>query len=172
MAIPLPETTQWHVVQQAAPRLQPAFDELVQQAAQAPVVYNDDTTMRILKLTAEARAEALPAGAKAERTGVFTSGVVAETIHGPIALFKTGPGHAGEHLAQILDQRQDPQPPIQMSDALARNTPGAHPTQAASCIPHYPESNLIWSHASVSTSSHRFDRDRCRHKEPILTPRG
>jgi transposase len=172
MAIPLPETTQWHVVQQAAPRLQPAFDELVQQAAQAPVVYNDDTTMRILKLTAAARAEALPAGAKAERTGVFTSAVVAETIHGPIALFKTGPGHAGEHLAQILDQRQDPQPPIQMSDALARNTPAAHPTQAASCIPHYPESDFIWSHASVSTSSHRFDRDRCRHKEPILTPRG
>jgi len=27
-------------------------------------------------------------------------------------------------------------PPNQMSDALARNTPGAHPTQAASCIPH------------------------------------
>ena len=136
MAIPLPETTQWHVVQQAAPRLQPAFDALVEQAAQAPVVYNDDTTLRILKLTAEARAEALPAGAKAERTGVFTSGVVAETIHGPRTLFKTGPGHAGEHLAQILDHRQDPQPPIQMSDALARNTPGAHPTQAASCIPH------------------------------------
>ena len=136
MAIPLPETTQWHVVQQAAPRLQPGFDALVQQAAQASVVYNDDTTMRILKLTAAARAEALPSGAKAERTGVFTSAVVAETIHGPIALFKTGPGHAGEHLAQILDQRQDPQPPIQMSDALARNTPAAHPTQAASCIPH------------------------------------
>jgi transposase len=33
-------------------------------------------------------------------------------------------------------QRQDPAPPIQMSDALARNTPGAHPTEAASCIPH------------------------------------
>lgn len=136
LAIPLPETTQWDVVQQAAPRLQPAFEEFVQQAAQAQVVYNDDTTMRILKLTAEARAEALSPGAKPERTGVFTSGVVAETSHGPIALFKTGPGHAGEHLAQILDQRQDPQPPIQMSDALARNIPGAHPTQAASCIPH------------------------------------
>ena len=26
--------------------------------------------------------------------------------------------------------------PIQMSDALARNTPGEHPTQAANCIPH------------------------------------
>ena len=136
LAIPLPETTQWDVVQQAAPRLQPACDALVQQAAQAKVVYNDDTTMRILKLTKAARAEALPPGAKAERTGVFTSGVVAETVHGPIALFKTGPCHAGEHLAEVLDQRQDPAPPIQMSDALARNTPGAHPTQAAKCIPH------------------------------------
>ena len=29
-----------------------------------------------------------------------------------------------------------PRLPIQMSDALARNTPGDHPTQAANCIPH------------------------------------
>jgi hypothetical protein len=102
------------------------------------VLYNDDTTARILKFTAEARAEALPPGAKQERTGVFTSGVVAETTNGLIALFKTGPCHAGEHLAKVLDQRQDSGPPIQMSDALARNRPGDHPTQAASCIPHYP----------------------------------
>lgn len=136
LAIPLPATTQWDVVQQAAGRLAPAFGELAQQAAEGTVLYNDDTTMRILKLTAEARAEALPPGAKQERTGVFTSGVVAETVNGPIALFKTGPTHAGEHLAQLLDQRQDPAAPIRMSDALARNQPGAHPTQAASCIPH------------------------------------
>jgi hypothetical protein len=136
LAIPLPATTQWDVVAAIAPRLVPAVEELAQQAAQGTVLYNDDTPMRILKFTAEARAEALPPGAKAERTGVFTSGVVAETVNGPIALFKTGPCHAGEHLAEILDQRQDPVPPIQMSDALARNTPGDHPTQAASCIPH------------------------------------
>ena len=78
----------------------------------------------------------MPPGAKAERTGVFTSGVVAETLNGPVALFKTGPCHAGEHLAEVLDQRQDPTAPIQLSDALARNTPGDHATQAASCIPH------------------------------------
>jgi hypothetical protein len=111
-------------------------DELVRQAAQGTVLYNDDTTARILKFTAAARAEALPPGAKQERTGIFTSGVVAETAHGLIALFKTGPCHAGEHLAEVLDQRQDGGPPIQMSDALARNRPGDHPTQAASCIPH------------------------------------
>ena len=136
LAIPLPATTQWDVVAQAAPSLAPAFEELVRQAAQGTVLYNDDTPMRILKFTAEARAEALPPGAKPERTGVFTSGVVAETTNGLIALFKTGPCHAGEHLAEVLDQRQDCGPPIQMSDALARNRPGDHPTQAASCIPH------------------------------------
>jgi hypothetical protein len=136
LAIPLPATTQWDVVAQAAPSLAPAFEELVRQAAQGTVLYNDDTTARILKFTAEARAEGLPPGAKPERTGVFTSGVVAETTHGLIALFKTGPCHAGEHLAEVLDQRQDCGPPIQMSDALARNRPGDHSTQAASCIPH------------------------------------
>ena len=136
LAIPLPATTQWEVVAQAAPSLAPACEELVRQAAQGTVLYNDDTTARILKFTAEARAEALPPGAKLARTGVFTSGVVAETAHGLIALFKTGPCHAGEHLAEVLDQRQDDGPPIQMSDALARNRPGDHPTHAASCIPH------------------------------------
>jgi len=124
------------VVQEAATSILPVVDELARQAAQGTVLYNDDTTARILKFTAEARAEALPPGAKAERTGVFTSGVVAETLNGPIALFKTGPCHAGEHLAEVLDRRDDPTPPIQMSDALARNAPGEHPTQAASCIPH------------------------------------
>jgi hypothetical protein len=136
LAIPLPATTQWDVVWPAAERLAPAFDALVRQAADGTVLYNDDTPMRILNFTAEARAEALPPGAKAERTGTFTSGVVAETPNGPIALFKTGPCHAGEHLAEVLDQRQDPAVPIQMSDALARNTPGDHATQAAHCIPH------------------------------------
>jgi hypothetical protein len=136
LAIPLPATTQWDVVAQVAPSLAPAVEELARQAAQGTVLYNDDTSARILTFTAAARAEALPPGAKAERTGVFTSGVVAETVNGLIALFKTGPCHAGEHLAAVLDQRHDPATPIQMSDALARNRPADHPTQAASCIPH------------------------------------
>ena len=136
LAIPLPAATQWEVVQQAAARLTPAFAELAEQAAEGSVLYNDDTTMRILNFTQEARTEALPPGARADRTGVFTSGLVAETAHGPIALFKTGPCHAGEHLAEVLDRREAPDPPIQMSDGLSRNKPGDHPTLAASCIPH------------------------------------
>jgi transposase len=152
LAIPLPATTQWDVVAQAAPTLAPAFEELARQAGDGTVLHNDDTPMRILNLTAEARAETLPPGAKAERTGTFTSGVVAETSNGPIALFKTGPCHAGEHLAEVLDRRQDPAVPIQMSDALARNTPGEHPTQAANCIPHYPASRFIRSPCSAAVA--------------------
>ena len=124
------------MVAAAAPSLVPAVAELARQAAQGTVLYNDDTPARILKFTEEARAEALPPGAQAGRTGIFTSGVVAETVNGPIVLFQTGPCHAGEHLAAILAQRTGTDPPIQMSDALARHTPGAHPTQAAACLPH------------------------------------
>ena len=127
LAIPLPATTQWDVVAAAAPSLAPAVEELARQAAQGTVLYNDDTTARILKFTAEARAEALPPGAKAERTGVFTSGVVAETVNGPIALFKTGPCHAGEHLAEVLDQRAGPR----TTDPDVR-CPGAQSTRRAS----------------------------------------
>ncbi|HRF73880.1 IS66 family transposase [Candidatus Accumulibacter contiguus] len=136
LAIPMPVGTQWEVVAAAAAPLMPVFDELARQAAQGTVVYNDDTAMRILTLTQEARAEALPAGASADRTGVFTSGVVAETPNGLIALFKTGPCHAGEHLAEVLDLREVTDPPIHMSDASTRNRPGDHSTLSASCIPH------------------------------------
>lgn len=52
LAIPLPATTQWDVVQQAATRIAPAFGALAEQAAEGSVLYNDDTPMRILKFTA------------------------------------------------------------------------------------------------------------------------
>ncbi len=127
----MPTTTTWDLVAQAAPRLVSVVEELARQAAQGRVLYNDDTPARLLTFTAAAHAEARPPGAQAGRTRVFTSGVVAETLNGPILLFKTGPGHAGEHLAAVLDQRTGADPPIPMSAALARHTPGAHPTQAA-----------------------------------------
>lgn len=137
MGLPLPAATQWEVVQRAAATIAPAFAELVSQAAQGEVLHNDDTTARVLGLTQEARAEALPAGAAASRTGVFTTGIVAKSEGRRIALFMTGPRHAGENLAGVLAQRDAARPPpIQMSDALSRNTPGAHAVVAAGCLPH------------------------------------
>ena len=115
LGIPLPAATQWEVVEEAAELLKPARDELIRQAAQGEVVHNDDTSMRVLRLTRE------PSD---ERTGVFTSGIVSTSQGGKIALYFTGPQHAGENIADVLQQRaQHARPPIQMCDALSRNVP-------------------------------------------------
>ena len=54
------------------------------------MLYNDDTTMRILQLTRAQRAAAPADDAHTERTGVFTSGIVATQEGRQIALFFTG----------------------------------------------------------------------------------
>jgi transposase len=115
LGIPLPAATQWEVVEEAAELLKPARDELIRQAAQGEVVHNDDTSMRVLRLARE------PSD---ERTGVFTSGIVSTGQGWKIALYFTGTQHAGENIADVLQQRaQHASPPIQMCDALSRNVP-------------------------------------------------
>ena len=46
LGIPLPASTQWDIVAAQAERAEPVFEELVRQAAQGDVVYNDDTASR------------------------------------------------------------------------------------------------------------------------------
>ncbi|AEI68323.1 IS66 family transposase [Corallococcus macrosporus] len=86
LGIPLPAATQWELVEAAAGKLQPAFDALVNQAAQAPVLHNDDTVMKVLALTRE-QVQAASEGAPLKRTGVYTSGLLAVGSQHPIALF-------------------------------------------------------------------------------------
>lgn len=138
MGIPLPAATQWDLVQAAAKNaLTPAHEELLNQAAQASVVYNDDTTMKVLQLTRKQRAAALADDAQAERTGVFTSGIVATHTGHQIALFFTGVRHAGENLAAVLARRNTDLPaPIQMCDGLSRNIPSEFDTILAQCLAH------------------------------------
>lgn len=115
LGIPLPAATQWEVVEEAAEVIKPARDELLRQAAQGEVLHNDDTGMRVLRLVREA---------SDQRTGVFTSGIVSCVQGQQIALYFTGPKHAGENLADVLKRRAAELPPlIQMSDALSRNVP-------------------------------------------------
>ena len=134
LGIPLPAPTQWEVVHRAAGLLEPAYAELVRQAAQGEVVHNDDTTMRILELEALSSEDDDEGG---ERSGVFTTGIVSTAEGRQIALFFTGRQHAGENLAAVLQQRAaDLTPPIQMCDALSRNTAGDFETILANCIAH------------------------------------
>src|SRR5579863_1069256 len=115
LGIPLPTSTQWEIVEEAAEVIQAARDEMIRQAAQGEVLHNDDTSMRVLHLARE------PSD---ERTGVFTSGIVSTQQRQRIALYFTGRQHAGENLRDVLDHRAGQLPtPVQMCDALSRNTP-------------------------------------------------
>ncbi|MGH8143720.1 MAG: IS66 family transposase [Steroidobacteraceae bacterium] len=137
MRIPLPAATQWDLVERGAPKLAPGHEELIRQAAQGTVVHNDDTTMKILQLTSEQRAEALGADAAEGRTGVFTSGIVATGEGRKIALFFTGVRHAGENLAAVLERRAKELPiPIQMCDGSSSNTPEGFETLLSNCNAH------------------------------------
>ncbi len=137
MRIPLPAATQWDLVKDAAESLTPAHETLIRQAAQGSVLHNDDTTMKVLKLTREQRAAALADDADQERTGVFTSGIVATGEGHKIALFFTGARHAGENLDAVLARRAEELPmPIQMCDALSSNTTSDFETLLSHCISH------------------------------------
>ena len=74
---------------------------------------------------------------QSERKGIFTTGIVSTLNDQKIALFFTGRKHAGENLADLLQQRQsDRSPPIQMCDALSRNTSEAFKRILANCLAH------------------------------------
>ena len=70
VGIPLPASTQWDIIHAQAERAEPAFEELIRQAAQGDVVFNDDTTVKILEMMGErARQASLaedPSAASAE----------------------------------------------------------------------------------------------------------
>lgn len=130
LGTPLPAATQWELMEAAAKLLRPVLEELTRQAAQGSVIHNDDTSMRILRLRREP---------DDKRTGIFTSGVVSITGAWRIALFFTGAKHAGENIAEVLKRRARELPaPIQMCDALSRNTPKLEGIKIllANCLAH------------------------------------
>ncbi len=131
LGIPLPASTQWEIVEEAAEVIKTARDELIRQAAQGEVLHNDDTSMRVLRLARE------PSD---DRTGVFTSGIVSTHEGRKIALYFTGRQHAGENLRDVLQHRvANLTRPIQMCDALSRNMPklgGGVEILLANCLAH------------------------------------
>ena len=157
VGIPLPPSTQWEIVREAARKLEPAYEELKRQAAQGEVLHNDDTAMRILAWMGKRREEHLRGQSKGAggddddgedlkpdlparqtgRTGIFTSGIVSTLKGRQMALFFTGLKHAGENLRALLAKRdRGLGPPIQMCDALSRNLPKDLKTIVANCLAH------------------------------------
>lgn len=150
IGVPMPAGTQWELVEQAAALLKPAYQELQRTAAQGEVLGNDDTRAKILELK---RAE------DDERSGTFTTGIVSQVGDRQIALYFTGPQHAGENATDLLKLRAEGlDPPILMSDALSRN----FPKQAREGV------EILWANCIAHGRRHFVDvvesfPDECRH---------
>ncbi len=139
LGVPLAPSTQWDIIDSAAQILAPVYDEMTKQAAQGDILHNDDTTMKILSFLNTNDTEST-------RKGVFTSGILSRTHNDRqdngqeehrIALFITGAHHAGENLNDLLSRRNpELTMPIQMCDALSRNTPKDFETILSNCLTH------------------------------------
>ena len=114
----------------------PVFNALSTMAADAAHYYLDDTGNRIL--SQQAIVKTGRDGKQRNRTGVYTSGLIATTqAQQHIVLFNTDIGHAGEFIDDILKSRNlTLPPPILMSDALACNQPSKIPIQVSLCNSH------------------------------------
>jgi transposase len=132
LGVPLPASVQWEQARRVAQDLQPVYEHLITHAAQASVVFSDDTGMRVASLRQEIQRQEKPT-----RTGLFTTGIVGKVEDHSVSLFFTGRQHAGENLSALLDQRQAQRPPpLHMCDGLDRNVPKGHATVDCQCNVH------------------------------------
>ena len=131
LGVPLPSSTQWEIVEAVADKIHPVYRALIRHAAQGDIVYNDDTTMKIMELVNRKDDEV------STRKGMYTTGIVSTTNNLKVAVFITGNHHAGENLEDVLAYRsKDLSAPVQMCDALSRNIPKTLKTIIANCLAH------------------------------------
>ena len=132
--VPLPSSTQWEILDETKKIIEPAYEELFREGAQGSVVYNDDTTVRILELMGK-RLEKMRD--PPERTGLYTTGIISEIEGRKIALYFSANRHVGENLAKVLALRDAWRgPPIQMSDGLKHNRLEGTDTIVSNCLAH------------------------------------
>ena len=171
--VPLPTGTQWELVYAHAQELWPVWEECIRQAAAGDVFYNDDTTARILSLEKQIReAELPPAGDTKQRTGIFTTGIIATRQERTFALFFSGGQHAGENLQDVLDHRSpELSTPIQMCDGLSRNKPASPATHMANCNSHGRRGFVTVADAFPEECAHVLETMRQVYKHDELTKR-
>ena len=142
LGVPMPDATQWDQIEKVGDCCYVVFEYLETVAAQGELIYQDDTTVRILSLlkqNQQIRADALAQGLSRpkERTGMFTTALVVRVGERLICLYYSGRAHAGDNLAALLEQRAaDQEPPLVMSDALSRNDIDAGLVIRCHCLAH------------------------------------
>jgi len=142
LGVPVPDATQWDQIEKVGDCSYVVFESLETLAAQGELIYQDDTSVRILSLIKENQKMQAQAGAMGfsrpqERTGMFTTALVVKVGEQTICLYYSGRSHAGENLATLLEQRQaDQAKPLVMSDALSRNEVDETAVMRCHCLAH------------------------------------
>jgi transposase len=142
VGVPVPDATQWDQIERVADCGYVVFQHLEYLAAQGELIYQDDTTVRILALIAEnhhaqAHAETQGLARSQDRTGMYTTALVVRVGERTICLYYAGRSHAGENLKALLEQRQAHLgKPLVMSDALSRNAVDEDQVIRCHCLAH------------------------------------
>lgn len=132
LGLPLPDSTQWDLIESVADCGYTVLNVLERMAANATNVNHDDTKVKILDVM---RANKLEPDKK--RKGMFTTCIYAQSGDYKICLYYSGVKHGGENMTTLLEKRNKNLPPvIQMCDALSANVPAALKTILCHCITH------------------------------------
>lgn len=146
LGFPLPDATQWDLIEQVANAVYPLIGALEVVAACGELIHNDDTSVRIVEII-----KANKRDPKRKRKGTFTTTIYARAGPYEIVLYYSGTKHAGENLSEILKKRPDHLSPIiHMSDALAANLTEEFLNLIAKCLAHgrrkFTEIELFFPH--------------------------
>jgi len=133
LGIPLPNSTQWDLIEQVANDIHPIFYYLEYLAAQGHLTHVDDTNVKILSKIKGSRDINHPK----LRKGTFTTGIISYFQDQTIHLNYSSSKHAGENMTRLLNKREKHlPPPSYMCDALSRNVPKAHEVILMNCLSH------------------------------------
>jgi transposase len=180
LGVPIPDATQWDLIEHVGDCSYRVFEVLETMAAQGELIYQDDTSVRILSLMKanqqiRAQAEAQGLSRPKERTGMFTTALVVQVGEQRIYLYYSGRSHAGENLAALLARRQaDQSSPLVMSDALSRNDIEEPVVTRCHCLAHgrrqFSDLEEVFPNACrmvLDTLSEVFDHDERARQEQM-----
>lgn len=132
IGFPIPSSTQWQLMEELAGCALLVFPALEEIAANGSLIHNDDTVLRIVDTIQHNRLNP-----DKKRTGMFTTGILAQNGSHKIALFYNSQRHSGENMELLLHKRnKNNGKVIQMCDALSHNIPETHDTIVCNCLSH------------------------------------
>jgi hypothetical protein len=137
LGVPVPDATQWDQVEALADGVYPVYEHLLGLAAQGEVIYQDDTSARLLELIRANRQAQDGDDSGTQRRGMYTTALVVQAGERRICLYATGRSHAGENLASLLSKRSSGLArPLVMSDALSSNEADETALIRCHCLAH------------------------------------